>query len=178
MAGWQKIHACAITASKGHSNRVCLRHVACFSASSRNRSSGRLTAVLDPEIILVIDDDLDAREALSEFLKVNGYVVACAENGQVALDQIETWQVPPGLIVLDVQMPVMDGRAFLHRARQDYQIKDVPIIVATAYPSSGAPGATAILSKPLRPERLLSVVRQLFQPAEAASDCNVPNVTP
>jgi CheY-like chemotaxis protein len=69
---------------------------------------------------------------------------------------------------LDVQMPVMDGRAFLRRARQDYQIKDVPIIVATAYPSSGAPGATAILSKPLRPERLLSVVRQLFQLAEAA----------
>jgi CheY-like chemotaxis protein len=124
---------------------------------------------LDPQTILVIDDDFDAREALSEFFTVNGYTVACAENGQVALDQIGTGKCPPDLIVLDVQMPVMDGRAFLHRVRQDHQIKDVPIIVATAYPSRGAPGATAILSKPVRPERLLSAVRQFLPPAEAAT---------
>jgi CheY-like chemotaxis protein len=124
---------------------------------------------LDPKTILVVDDDCDAREALSEFFKANGYAVACAENGQVALDQIETWQVPPGLILLDVQMPVMDGRAFLHRARQDHQLRDVPIIVATAYPSRGTSGATAILSKPLRPERLLSSVQQFLQPTEAAT---------
>ncbi len=60
--------------------------------------------------ILVVDDDLDACEALSEFLKLNGYNVACAENGQIALAEIRTRPVPPALILLDMLMPVMDGQ--------------------------------------------------------------------
>jgi PleD family two-component response regulator len=63
--------------------------------------------------ILVVDDDLDACEALSEFLKFNGYTVACAENGQIALAEIRTRPVPPALILLDMLMPVMDGKPFL-----------------------------------------------------------------
>src|SRR5216683_3071101 len=68
--------------------------------------------------ILVVDDDLDACEALSEFLKLNGYTVACAENEQIALAEIRTRPVPPALILLDMLMPVMDGQTFLTRARQ------------------------------------------------------------
>src|SRR5713101_3894166 len=107
--------------------------------------------------ILVVDDDLDACEALSEFLKLNGYTVACAENGQIALAEIRTRPVPPALILLDMLMPVMDGQTFLTRARQDPRIKDVPIVVATADPSVEAPGASAVLGKPVRPERLLRI---------------------
>ncbi len=114
--------------------------------------------------ILVVDDDLDACEALSEFLKLNGYNVACAENGQIALAEIRTRPVPPALILLDMLMPVMDGQTFLTRARQDPRIKDVPIVVATADPSVEAPGASAVLGKPVRPERLLRIVRHLVQP--------------
>ncbi len=114
--------------------------------------------------ILVVDDDLDACEALSEFLKLNGYTVACAENGQIALAEIRTRPVPPALILLDMLMPVMDGQTFLTRARQDPRIKDVPIVVATADPSVEAPGASAVLGKPVRPERLLRIVRHLVQP--------------
>ncbi len=61
-------------------------------------------------------------------------------------------------------MPVMDGQTFLTRARQDPRIKDVPIVVATADPSVEAPGASAALGKPVRPERLLRIVRHLVQP--------------
>src|SRR6266851_7160740 len=51
----------------------------------------------------------------------------------------------------------MDGQTFLSQARQDDRIKDVPIVVATAHPSVEAPGASAVLGKPVRPERLLHI---------------------
>jgi CheY-like chemotaxis protein len=77
--------------------------------------------MIDPaaETILVVDDDSDAREALGELLKQRGYSVVCAENGLAALDEIRTRRVPPALILLDLSMPVMDGRTFLRRARED-----------------------------------------------------------
>jgi CheY-like chemotaxis protein len=57
-----------------------------------------------------------------------------------------------------------DGRAnLLNQARQDYVMKDVPIVVATADPLLEAPGASAVLAKPIRPERLLGIVRQFVQ---------------
>ena len=114
--------------------------------------------------ILVVDDDPDTREALSELLELNGYAVACAENGLIALTEIRTRPVPPALILLDLLMPVMDGHTFLDRARQDHRIKDLPIVVATADPSLEAPGAAAVLGKPIRPQRLLDIVRQFVQP--------------
>jgi CheY-like chemotaxis protein len=66
--------------------------------------------------------------------------------------------VPPALILLDMLMPVMEGQTFLNRARQDHVMKDVPIVVATGDPSLDAPGASAVLTKPIRPERLLGIV--------------------
>jgi CheY-like chemotaxis protein len=47
-------------------------------------------------LVLVVDDELDARDALSELLKVCGYNVTCAENGLAALDQIEAWRAASG----------------------------------------------------------------------------------
>ncbi len=110
--------------------------------------------------ILIVDDQVDAREALGEFLTMNGYMVASAGNGQAALDRISTWRTPPALILLDLMMPVMDGYTFLNRARQDDRTKDVPIIVTTADPSRGAPGATTVLTKPIKLEKLLPLVRR------------------
>jgi CheY-like chemotaxis protein len=110
--------------------------------------------------ILIVDDELDAREALGEFLKRNGYVVAFAGNGQAALDRISTLQAPLALILLDLMMPVMDGYTFLNRAREDDRTKDVPIIVTTGLPSRSAPGATTVLTKPIKPDQLLPLVRR------------------
>jgi CheY-like chemotaxis protein len=111
--------------------------------------------------ILVVEDDGDAREALSEFLQVNGYLVASAENGRAALDKIGA--LPPNLILLDLMMPVMDGFSFLDLARRDYLLKDIPIIVTTGHPSESPPGATAVVGKPVKPEKLLSLVRRFAQ---------------
>jgi DNA-binding response OmpR family regulator len=59
--------------------------------------------------ILIVDDDADSRQSLREFLEYRGYQVACAEDGQVGLEQIETAEMSPGLILLDLIMPAMDG---------------------------------------------------------------------
>ena len=61
-------------------------------------------------------------------------------------------------------MPVMDGRTFLDRARQGQRIKDLPIAIATSDPSIEAPGASAILAKPLRPEGLFRIVHTFMPP--------------
>lgn len=133
-------------------------------ASSTPFSSGmryafeRVVTVPERTTILIVEDDVDAREALSQFLEVNGYVVICAENGRAALDKIRL--SPPRLILLDLIMPVMDGYSFLDLACRDSFLKDVPIIVTTGHPSQSPPGATAVISKPVKPERLLSLVRR------------------
>jgi CheY-like chemotaxis protein len=118
----------------------------------------------NPRPILVIDDNVDARQALSELLQINGYTVVCVENGQAALAVIRTQPAPPALIVLDMLMPVMDGRTFLNQARRDRLLKDVPIIAVTADLSVQAPGTSAVLGKPIRPERFLGIVRRFVQP--------------
>jgi CheY-like chemotaxis protein len=120
--------------------------------------------------ILVIEDDGDVREALSEFLELYGYTVVCSENGRSALAEIRTRAVSPALILLDLLMPVMDGQTFLSRARQDQRIKGVPIVVVTAHPSVEAPGASAVLRKPIKAERLLSTVRRFVREAERQSE--------
>jgi CheY-like chemotaxis protein len=117
---------------------------------------------LTNKLILVVDDDGETREALSEFLLVNRYAVQSG-NRQTALDEITGQHNIPALILLDVVMPVMDGRTFIGRTRQDSETRNVPIVVITAHPSAGAAGANAILSKPVRPERLLSLLGRFLQ---------------
>jgi CheY-like chemotaxis protein len=67
----------------------------------------------------------------------------------------------PQLILLDLIMPVMDGHAFLDLARQNGQLKSIPVII-TAHPSRVANGATVVLVKPTRPERLISIIRRVL----------------
>lgn len=124
----------------------------------------------EPNTILVVDDDIDTREAWGEFLTINGYAVACADNGQAALDQICTWHEPPVLIVLDMLMPVMDGRTFMQQVRRHHCLKDVPIIVTTSDPrlATNLLGVAAILTKPVTPTKFLSLVRNFLQPPAEA----------
>jgi CheY-like chemotaxis protein len=115
--------------------------------------------------VLIVDDDGDVREALGEFLRCNGFQVYSAENGKAALDEIRKQRQAPKVILLDLAMPVMDGYAFLNRARQNRKIKNVPVIVITGNEPKTAPGATMVLTKPIRPERVLFLVRRLVQSA-------------
>jgi CheY-like chemotaxis protein len=122
----------------------------------------RLMTAPKQNIVLIVDDDGDVREALSEFLEGNGFRVYSAENGKAALDEIRKQRQPPKVILLDLAMPVMDGYAFLNQARQNRRIKDVPVIVITGNEPKSTPGATMVLTKPIKPESILSLVQRFM----------------
>jgi CheY-like chemotaxis protein len=134
-------------------------------ATSLHRPSVLLNETPKSETILVVDDDPDAREALSELCRLEGYEAASAENGLVALDEIHGRRVCPALILLDLYMPVMDGHTFLCQARKDSSTANVPIIVMTGDLGAQPSGADAILRKPLKPEFLFQMIRRFLKPS-------------
>ncbi|HTA18353.1 MAG TPA: response regulator [Polyangia bacterium] len=122
--------------------------------------------------VLVVDDDPDWMEAITDFLTEEGYAVDGAENGAVALEMLERG-APVVAVVTDVQMPVMDGNELLARLRA--QRPALPVIVVTSEHVTGDEppflGALRVLRKPVAVEELLSAVA-------AASSRTVATATP
>jgi CheY-like chemotaxis protein len=81
--------------------------------------------------ILLIEDELDIREALAEVLISEGYAVQSAANGQEGLDLLQN-HPSPSLILLDLMMPILDGWAFLSRRMADPQMQHLPVIIMSA----------------------------------------------
>ena len=111
--------------------------------------------------ILVVEDDSETREALSDLLRLCGYRVSEAENGEAALNKLNSSPQSPALIVLDLAMPVMDGYTLLNRLRRDDRVKDIPVIVTTSNPPDAPLDGATVLAKPVRPQRLLQLVQRL-----------------
>jgi CheY-like chemotaxis protein len=80
--------------------------------------------------ILVLEDDIAMREMLARTLTKEGWRVTEAENGKVALEQIR--HEIPGMILLDLMMPIMDGFTFLKELRKEDQWRDIPVLVITS----------------------------------------------
>ncbi|MBI2466907.1 MAG: response regulator [Candidatus Rokubacteria bacterium] len=80
--------------------------------------------------VLVVDDDPAFRELARRLLEREGYRVAEAENGRVALERVR--EAPPGLILLDLMMPEMDGFAFVEELRREAAWRAIPVVVVTA----------------------------------------------
>ena len=80
--------------------------------------------------VMVVEDDADTRALLARTLQKDGWAVNEAANGREALDLME--RQAPGLILLDLMMPVMDGFEFLHEMRQHEAWQNIPVIVVTA----------------------------------------------
>ncbi len=114
-----------------------------------------------PPVVLVVDDDPDILEALSEILEAEGFSILRARNGQEALDQLESGH--PELVLLDLMMPVMDGWEFAKRMRQRPPSSQVPVIVLSADRNVGTKareiGAVGHLAKPFELNDLLELVR-------------------
>jgi CheY-like chemotaxis protein len=83
------------------------------------------------QYILVVDDDADFREALCEVLGDAGYPVAQAGDGAQALARVA--EEVPGIILLDLKMPGIDGWGVMERLRADPRAKAVPILILSAY---------------------------------------------
>lgn len=115
-----------------------------------------------PEV-LVVDDDIDIREALAELLEDHGYQVAMAANGAEALELLVSGRARPQVMLLDLMMPVMNGWRLMAelRARQD-TLALPRVIVFSAY--RGRPGendasiAVEHLDKPVATAVLIEAV--------------------
>ena len=86
--------------------------------------------------VLVVEDDPENRELLVRMLEKDGYQVAQAENGSVAIESVVADR--PDLILLDLMMPVMDGFSFLEALRQRGDYSNIPVVVVTAKDLSAA----------------------------------------
>ncbi|MDQ2694470.1 MAG: sigma-54 dependent transcriptional regulator [Pseudomonadota bacterium] len=120
--------------------------------------------------VLVVEDDGGLREALCDTLRLAGYPVAEAGDGQAALAAVSRGGI--GMVVTDVQMRPMDGQTFLERVRA--LRPDLPVVMMTAYGTvDGAvramrAGAVDYLTKPFAGEALIDRVRRLLvQEADA-----------
>jgi CheY-like chemotaxis protein len=116
-------------------------------------------------MVLVVEDDADTRDNLAALLRSEGFIVSTADNGREALDWLRASDTLPDLIVLDLMMPVMDGREFRMQQVQDASLALIPVLVLSSEPDIRGE-ATALrvevcFSKPIDAKALLAEVRHL-----------------
>lgn len=111
-----------------------------------------------PATVLVVDDDRDAVDTMRDILADEGHVVMCASNGQEALERAR--ESTPDLVLLDLDMPVMNGREFLAVARGEPGLAQVPVIVISGAADAAGTGAESF-EKPLRLDTLLAILGRL-----------------
>ncbi len=115
--------------------------------------------------ILLADDNAPSRELMREILEACGYDVAEAANGREALDLIR--KSPPDIVLLDLQMPVMDGFAVIHAVRSDERLRLLTVIALTASAMLGdreraiAAGFDSYIAKPIILESVRNQIRQV-----------------
>jgi len=110
--------------------------------------------------LLVVDDELSILEALQDILSLEGYDVVTAYNGAEGLRRIA--ELRPDLVLLDLMMPVMDGREMLRRVREDPGLKGLPVVIMSAgrIPDAERRAASATLAKPFDLDHLLQTLAQ------------------
>ena len=114
--------------------------------------------------VLIVEDQEDNRAILRDLLSNAGYELIEATNGEegVALAQSER----PDLILMDIQLPVLDGYEATRRIKGNASLKSIPIIAVTSYALSGdeakaqEAGCDAYVAKPFSPRQLLAKIRE------------------
>ncbi len=118
--------------------------------------------------VLLIEDNPQNRYLVTYLLEQRGYDVIQAESGRLGIEL--AGQVRPDLILLDIQLPLMDGYAVARVLKGDAQLRSIPIIAVTSYAMVGdrekamAAGCNGYLEKPINPETFVSEIER-FLPA-------------
>jgi CheY-like chemotaxis protein len=107
--------------------------------------------------ILIVEDDRDIRENLRELFEIMGYAVFLAANGKEALDLLRSGTLNPGVILLDLAMPIMDGKTFLAELEQDGKVSKPPVVVMTASPDRPLNQIAGFIKKPYDIHQVLAV---------------------
>jgi two-component system cell cycle response regulator DivK len=119
--------------------------------------------------ILVVEDTEDNRQIIRDLLTNAGYVYIEAVTGQEGVDLAARER--PDLILMDMQLPVLDGYEATRRIKADPALARIPVIAVTSYALSGdeaktkAAGCDAYVAKPFSPRQLLAKIRELLPPA-------------
>ncbi|MEZ5989143.1 MAG: response regulator [Planctomycetota bacterium] len=113
-------------------------------------------------LILVVDDELEEARALEHFLRLQGFDVARAQNGREALERLEV--LDPVLIVLDYEMPEMDGLSLIRELRARKRTRKLPVLLTSACQmlSPDKSPADCFLAKPYATQDLLRLVDRMI----------------
>ena len=113
-------------------------------------------------MILLVDDNRELREALTEFLSLRGYVVQCAGNGNEAVGLLARSEVLPDLVLLDLMMPELNGWGVLAELGKDPWLARVPVVIMSGCrdvaQDAKEAGAVAVVRKPVEPQTLLRII--------------------
>jgi two-component system, cell cycle response regulator DivK len=114
--------------------------------------------------ILLVEDQPDNRQIIRDMLAPTDYEITEAEDGQQALDAIAKQR--PDLILIDIQLPIIDGYTATRKIKADPALQSIPIIAVTSYALSGEEkkareaGCDDYVPKPFSPRQLLAKIRQ------------------
>jgi two-component system cell cycle response regulator DivK len=116
--------------------------------------------------ILVVEDQEDNRRIVRDLLTSTGYELIEALDGETGVRMAKEHQ--PDLILMDIQLPGLDGYEATRRIKAEPTLRAIPIVVVTSYALSGddakamAAGADAYVAKPFSPRQLLATIRKLL----------------
>ena len=133
---------------------------------NKTASEGRQ---IEPKfLILVVDDSADNVAMISLFLQQQGYRVLTAGNGEDAITVAA--QMMPNLILMDINLPTLDGLGATRRIRENDALRDIPIVAITAFGTEGFQraaydvGVSGYLTKPLDLDRMHQLIARLLSP--------------
>jgi CheY-like chemotaxis protein len=120
---------------------------------------------MEEKTILLVEDDLDTREALDDLLSDAGYEVIPATSGKQAIEYLLADPGrPPDAVVLDLMLPLVSGWQVLDLIRADGRLTSIPVVVTTGVSADRPPGATLVLTKPIDPIGFVEVIDRLVRP--------------
>lgn len=122
--------------------------------------------------ILVVDDEPLIRDLVAALLRDEGYAVVTAVDGHTALEVFR--REMPELVLMDVMMPRLDGRAAFRAMRDHADAQRIPVILmsAAAYPTEREQGIAAFVRKPFDLNQLLSLIARLL--ARGGTEDSIP----
>jgi CheY-like chemotaxis protein len=134
----------------------------------KNKAASEGQPIEPKFLILVVDDSTDNVAMISLFLQQQGYRVLTAGNGEDAIT-VAT-QMMPNLILMDINLPTLDGLGATRRIRENDALRDIPIVAITAFGTEGFQraaydvGVSGYLTKPLDLDRMNQLIARLLSP--------------
>jgi chemosensory pili system protein ChpA (sensor histidine kinase/response regulator) len=120
---------------------------------------------------MIVDDSVTVRKVTSRLMERQGWKVVTAKDGLDAVEQLQ--DIYPDIVLLDIEMPKMDGFEVLRTARRDARLKNLPIIMITSRTGEKhkqqafALGVNAYLGKPFQEAGLMSTIEEVLAETKA-----------